>query len=133
MILLDEGIEPIQIRLNTILGKLICTSVGAKSKSEMIGEPYEDKITVILPKSISDYSVNRIKLSAINRTVYLQFKDRMFTFIQAQTLAGFSVEQAIRNFVKYYGISNDLYCQDTIRREWNRHLLKAREKQKNKH
>lgn len=124
IILIEEGEEPIKVRLDTLLGRLIYSSVGKQAISIKMKEEYSEVLEFDLPRKISDYSFNRVKLALINETYYQRFKDIMFVYFRAQTKAGLTLREAIDNFFEDYQIGEDEYNRETARREWNRYLNK---------
>lgn len=134
VILYKEGIEPILVRLDSVLGRVVHSSVG-KGKSNLSQkelDKYNDSLEIALPESIKTYTYNRVKLSLLNGLYYQIFKDDMFLYIKAQREAGLNIREAIENFLKHYGVEENEYTPETARREWNRHCNKQKEAQEKK-
>ena len=132
MIIHHYGCEPIQVRKNTALGELLFSSVGRRSETNIINikSTYEESIEMILPSHLLRYSWNRVRLSSINKFYRDTFKRELFIWIEAQTQAGFTIKESIECFFSRYQIKEEEYTPDTARREYNRYLVRERQKRR---
>ena len=130
IILKQEGPEPIQVRLDSILGRVIHTTVGRGKGKAQGYEDFPESLHLVLPKSVTKYSWNRVKLTLLGDMYYQIFQREMIVYIEAQIQAGLRIKDAIENFYQYYGITDFEYQYGSARRAWNRHKNESEKKDK---
>jgi hypothetical protein len=56
----------------------------------------------------------------------------MVIFVEAQRLAGVPAFPALKNFLKFYNISENEYSLENLHRQWQRYLERKYRKEKQK-
>lgn len=115
--------EPIRIDSNNVHGKVfMAVSVAHPDASfKMIEDVYSESLTFFLNKDLVRMRPKKREMQKINVYFDRLFKEILFQWAISAISAGDSASDGLRNFLKYYNISEDDYPWLNAHRAWMRY------------
>lgn len=123
--------EPIKIDSTNVHGKVF-TAVSVvmpdASIKNISQNDYPCPITFFLNKDLNRIRPKKRDLHKLNVYFDKLFKEIMFQWVLSSISAGGYASDGIKNFLKYYNISEDDYSWNSAHRAWMRYYRKEYEK-----
>lgn len=122
--------EPVFISLDSIHGKIFAASCFVNKDGSRIYEKddaYSEVLVIDINKDLSRMHLNKAGIQKAN--IYLEklFIETMCQWALASVHSGGFASDGIRNFLKYYRVSEDHYSWNSAHRAWMRYYRRENE------
>jgi hypothetical protein len=122
--------DPLRIDQDMLLGKIVVVIVKDKVKPRPVSERYSEILRVSPSWEIRERSPRSRKLAELNVHLDKIFKEKMYSWIEAQVAAGLSAYQATEDFLAHYSIKESEYSKESAYRQYLRYKHDEYEKKK---
>ncbi len=113
--------EPVPVQLPSLLGQQVFSLLRDRTRAKRINDKYTEVLTLVFCKEISRREVRLAKIILINHYFEKIFKSSMYLWTIAQDMEGRPAYHGIKDFLRYFGITEKEYSFESAHRAWLRY------------
>ena len=113
--------EPVTVQLPSLLGQQVYSLLRDRTRPKRINDKFTDILTLELCDELARREVRLAKLILINHYFEKVFKSSMYLWTIAQDMEGRPAYHSIREFLRYFGITEKEYAFESAHRAWLRY------------
>lgn len=123
--------EPVKLDSTHVLGKIfIAINTVHRDSNQIKFTEHEYRETLTFSFSTDIKRPKKRDLNKVNIYFDMLFKDMMYQWALSELSSGGTASDGLRNFLKYYGISEDDYAWLNAHRAWMRYTKREYKKSK---